>query len=36
MPPVFWTQRLHFGPSVRMDHAMAYDGVKKRTARVIC
>ena len=27
---VFWTQRLHFGPTSRMDHAMAYDAVRQR------
>jgi hypothetical protein len=28
--PVFWTQRAHFGPPPRLDHAMAYDAARQR------
>lgn len=30
MRPIFWTQRVHFGPAPRMDHAMAYDAARQR------
>jgi hypothetical protein len=30
MPQLFWTQRLHFGPASRMEHAMAYDAARQR------
>ena len=30
MLSVFWTQRLHFGPASRKNHAMAYDAARHR------
>ena len=30
MLPVFWTQRLHFGPTARKNHSMAYDAARQR------